>query len=395
MNEANILKVLRHPNIPIIYDIEEDENYIYIIEEYIEGQSLRAYKLSQTKIEEGKLLDFLTQLCKVLDFLHSLEEPILYLDLKPDNILITKDNELKLVDFGTAQVFQKEKLVKYSYGTKGYAAPEQYGIYTVDKRSDIYGLGGILFFLASGTTYKGTKEELKNLERSFGYSKKFSKIIIKCLNYNPVNRYQSIKEVKKEATHLSQTKKELYQSKHTPHVISLAGTISRIGTTHISLMITSYLNQAGIPTLYIEQNEANVVEQFKNYMNGPELKRVPMAKGDLKVLEERYPNFKVFVCDCGVFTPQNKAYENGSTRFLVLGSKPWEWMLPQQNSKATYLINLTKNEDFAYIAKMLKDVKCIRVPFAPDYLSPWTTCYVKTFLQEILINVLEKKKQLF
>jgi len=393
MNEVNILKILRHPNIPIVYDIEEDENYIYIIEEYIEGQSLRAYKLSQTNIDENKLLDFLIQLSEVLDFLHSLKQPILYLDLKPDNILITNSHQLKLVDFGTAKVFQKGNSVTHSYGTKGYAAPEQYGVYKEDKRSDIYGLGGILFFLATGVPYMGSKEELKNLEHTSYYSKQFIMILTKCLKYQPSDRYASVDVVRKEATYLKQTKTDVCEN--TPHIITVTGMIPRIGTTHISLMITAYLNQIGIPALYIEQNEARVVEQLNKCVDKYWLDKIPMARGDTKLLMQRYPKFDVFICDCGVLSNQNNTFVAKGKHFLVLGSKPWEWKLPQQGFKGTYLFNYTKPEDFVYLKEKLKDTHCVRVPFASDCLSTQTNRCVKVFLQEILNDVLEKKKQRF
>jgi len=392
-NEVNILKILRHPNIPIIYDIEEDENYIYIIEEYIEGQSLRAYKLSHAIIEENKLLDFLIQLSEVLDFLHSFKQPILYLDLKPDNILITTNLQLKLVDFGTAKVFQKGNEVTRSYGTKGYAAPEQYGVYKEDKRSDIYGLGGILYFLATGVPYMGSKEELKSLEQTSYYSKEFIKILTKCLKYQPSDRYASACVVGKEATFLKQARADT--SETTPHIITVTGIIPRIGTTHISLMITAYLNHIGIPTLYIEQNDARVVEQLNKCVDKHWLEKIPMARGETMLLIKRHPEFKIFVCDCGVLENQNNTFAEGSKDFLVLGSKPWEWKLPEQGFRGTYLFNYTKEEDFVYIKEKLNKTHCVRVPYAADCILTQTNRCVKVFLQEILGDVLEKKKQRF
>lgn len=393
MNEANILKILRHPNIPIIYDIEEDENYIYIIEEYIEGQSLRAYKLDQTSIEEDILLDFLIQLSEVLDFLHTLEQPILYLDLKPDNILLTQNKQLKLVDFGTAQVFQKETIASYSYGTKGYAAPEQYGRNQIDKRADIYGLGGILYFLVSGHSYMETKEELEHFDYSPLYSKSLIKLMKKSLEYHPKNRYQSAKEVYKEAVSLQEEKKEIISPKTTPHIITLAGMISRIGTTHVSLIITAYLNSRGIPALYIEENDARVIESLKSNTNKSIQNKIPMARGEIEIIRERYSKYKVFVCDCGLFSKENSAFFTGNTRFLLLGSKPWEWKLPQIELMATYLFNFTSVEDFFVLANELKPIPCVRVPFVSDYLLSPKNRFVKEFLQEILKDVLAKKKQ--
>ncbi|MFA9464839.1 MAG: serine/threonine-protein kinase [Velocimicrobium sp.] len=395
INETNILKILRHPNIPIIYDIEEDEKNIYIIEEYIEGQSLRAYKLSQINISESKLLDFLIQLSEVLDFLHSFEHPILYLDLKPDNIIITQENQLKLVDFGTAKVAQNRSKGMNSYGTPGYAAPEQYGMCAVDKRSDVYGLGSILFFLAMGVSYKGRQKELKKLEYASEYSRALIQILSKCLKYDPADRYSSVDVVKKEAMLLKQAEEEVHNREQTPHIIKIAGVIPRIGTTHISLMITTYLNQIGIPALYVEQNDAHVVEKIKSCINQVYLKKTPMVRGDETILMQRYKEIKVFICDCGIWKSENDVFLSGNQHFLVFGSKPWEWVAPQETFKGMCLINFIKSEDFLYLTSHLNKMKAVRVPFVPDYLLPGNNRYTKEFLQEILHDVLEKKKQKF
>lgn len=389
-NEINILKILKHPNIPIIYDMEEDDDYIYIIEEYIEGQSLRAYRYGQSGIEEQRLLDFLIQLCEVLDFLHSLHPPVLYLDLKPDNILITLENQLKLVDFGTARLLAKTNHPEKSYGTKGYAAPEQYGTCREDKRSDIYGIGGIIFFLAAGTAYAGEQQELRNLERTSFYSREFVQILTKCLEHRPSKRYASVSALKRAALQLSQ-KKNVF-CKTPPHIITVSGMIPRIGTTHISLMMTAYLNQAGIPALYIEQNEARVVEQIKQGVDYRYLQKIPMARGEPRLLVQRSPQYKVFVCDRGVLGGQETGFANGSSNFLVLGSKPWEWKLPDNRMQATYLFNYTKQEDFVYLKQKMSFANCVRVPYVCDCFLAQKQPEAATFLQEILKDVLQKKK---
>src|SRR5690606_4170247 len=86
--EANLLNNLKHPCIPIIYDIEEDENGSYIIEQFIEGHTLKDFVRDKGPIDENIIIHYAIQLCDLLEYLHSVERPIIYLDLKPENIII-------------------------------------------------------------------------------------------------------------------------------------------------------------------------------------------------------------------------------------------------------------------------------------------------------------------
>ncbi len=128
--EPHLLKDLRHPAIPQIIDIEEDNEYIYIIEEYIEGLQLKMVKLQSSKIEADMIIKWAIDICSILQFLHSRKpNPIIYRDLKPENILLTQSGEIRLVDFGIAREYKDEsENDTLPIGSRGYAAPEQYGI---------------------------------------------------------------------------------------------------------------------------------------------------------------------------------------------------------------------------------------------------------------------------
>lgn len=122
--EASLLKNLNHPGIPIIYDIEEDDTYYYIIEEFIRGESLDTFVLHQETISQELIIEFCIQLCEILDYLHHYAPyPILYQDLKPEHIILC-GNQLKLIDFGIASFFTGSGKHFQKFGTKGYAAPE-------------------------------------------------------------------------------------------------------------------------------------------------------------------------------------------------------------------------------------------------------------------------------
>ena len=130
--EAHILKQLHHAAIPCIYDIEEDERATYIIEEDMEGESLNEILFRQKSLPVSFILFYSIRLCEIIEYLH--REGILYLDLKPENIIICGD-QLSLIDFGGAM--QSEGRASVSFGTQGFAAPEQYRG-EVQERTDVY-----------------------------------------------------------------------------------------------------------------------------------------------------------------------------------------------------------------------------------------------------------------
>ena len=100
--EAKLLKNLSHPSIPIIYDIEEDESYFYMIEEYVEGESLQEYLLYHDTISQDYIMQLGIRLCEVFIYLHSRKpHPLCYKDLKPEHIIVC-GNFVKIVDFGIA-----------------------------------------------------------------------------------------------------------------------------------------------------------------------------------------------------------------------------------------------------------------------------------------------------
>lgn len=213
-----------------------------MVEEYVQGESLRAYRLSHSNIQENDIIWILIQLCEVLHFLHSFKQPILYLDIKPDNILI-KDNCIKLIDFGASCLLCKGRQLSIPFGTRGYAAPEQYTSGLVDERSDIYGIGGILYFLFMGKTFQGgsiqkRREELRELERTLLCSDKMMEVISKCLQPLPIQRYQSVHEIEWKITNKNE--------RNAPHtktkVIGIIGAASGVGVTHLCTILAEYLS---------------------------------------------------------------------------------------------------------------------------------------------------------
>jgi len=196
--EPNILKKLEHPALPRVFDIIENEDSIYVVVDYIEGMSLDVKLAEAGSLPEKVVLDWAKQLCDVLEYLHVHKpNPIIYRDMKPSNIILTMSGSLKLIDFGIAREYKNDSSYDTVYiGTRGYAAPEQYGSGQTTVATDIYSLGVTLYQLLTGKSPNEPPYELKPVRT---YNRSFStaieKIIIKCTRQNPLERYQSIGEL--------------------------------------------------------------------------------------------------------------------------------------------------------------------------------------------------------
>jgi serine/threonine protein kinase len=183
----NALKSIRHKNLPQIHHVIENENGYTVIEEYIHGEVLTR---EAGHVSEPQAYDYFTQLCDVLEYLHSREVPVIHRDIKPDNIIRSNDGVIKLIDFNAAKEYKHWKTEDtVTMGTKNYAAPEQHGYAMTDARTDIYGLGATMFHLLTGTCY--------NPAVGFnGYNGKFLPVIKKCLQIDPANRYADVRALR-------------------------------------------------------------------------------------------------------------------------------------------------------------------------------------------------------
>ncbi len=147
--EADTLAQLKHPAIPAISDRFDDQNRHYLVMEYVEGRNLEEELAARGgPFPEGLVIDIARQLCDVLAYLHGLQPPIIYRDMKPSNVMLTGKGRVVLIDFGIARLFKGSRKGTM-IGTLGFAPPEQYqGV--ADPRSDIYSLGATLHYVLTG-----------------------------------------------------------------------------------------------------------------------------------------------------------------------------------------------------------------------------------------------------
>lgn len=196
--ETDMLKKLKHPNLPSIIDVIENEDTFLIVMDYIEGNSLSKALEEYGAQPQEYVIEWAKQLCDVLGYLHSREPAIIYRDMKPANIMLKPDGNLTLIDFGTAREFKEKNLADTTcLGTIGYAAPEQFGgMGQTDARTDIYCLGATLYHLVTGRNPSEPPYEMQPIrEINPSLSGGLERIILKCTQRNPEDRYQSTAEL--------------------------------------------------------------------------------------------------------------------------------------------------------------------------------------------------------
>ena len=196
--EANLMKRLDHPSLPRIVDIIDNGRTIYVIMDYIEGESLDKILNTNGPQPQALVVEWAKQLCNVLSYLHNQKPPIIYRDMKPANIMLKPEGNLKLIDFGIAREYKQNNMTDtVSLGTRGYAAPEQFGgMGQTDARTDIYCLGVTLYHLLTGQNPAEPPYELYPIRQwNPSLSSGLEYIVQKCTQLNPDDRYQNCDEL--------------------------------------------------------------------------------------------------------------------------------------------------------------------------------------------------------
>lgn len=371
-NESEILKILKHPGIPTLYDIQMDEKYYYLIEEFFEGEVLSSYKQGQ-KLDLEEIGKFMISLIEILVYLHGLPVPVLYLDLKPDNIVI-QGEQVALVDFGNAVKLGEQRSKHCFHGTLGFAAPEQY-YGEAEERSDIYGVGAILYYLLYQKTPGGKEVELSENREIPPSVKEWMQVAMK---HRKEERYRTMEEVKQTAIELFQ--RQTGSNKDTSLTITFAGSIRRIGTTHISLAFAEYLGRQGLRVLYQEENDSGVIQkmsdayQLKTYCGGVQFPHFQAFPYYNNMVQEPEIPYDIKIRDFGVLTEETKEqYKKGDGCFFVLGVKPWEQEeaeLAEEVERQIWLYNFSSSEEYRNIPKGKRERNCFRVPMFFNYQKP-------------------------
>lgn len=294
--------------------MEEDEEAYYIIEEYVEGESLEAVMLQSSFITLQFIFQTISSIADILDYMHHLKpKPLIYQDLKAEHIILAKEG-IKLIDFGIASYLGEGNKFQ-NYGTPEFCAPEKVREARVSVQTDIYGMGKLLEELIHA---EGQKE-----------SQYLMHIVKKATSAEAAERYVSIAAFMKDLTACMQSKKNSMNEKHLLQKIVIAGSQPRVGTTHLSISLTEYFNQQKHLALYQERNssqnirmmlqEGSFAKEGGLYRRGKFLGCPAYGEG----VEVTLPKEAVEIMDYGADI-EGAMSEDADGFLLVVGSREWE-----------------------------------------------------------------------
>ncbi len=279
--EANILKNVDHPVLPRIVDIINQEGVIYVVMDFIEGETISDRLKKEGAQPQELVIEWGLQLASALDYLHKMNPPVIYRDMKPSNVMIKPEGGVKLIDFGTAKEYDVENNADTTaLGTRGYAAPEQFGdskgrgIYNTDERTDIYNLGATLYHIVTGMNPCEPPYEIRPIrEWNPALSTGLEKILLKCTQADPKDRYQNCSELMYALEHYNELDDE-YRKKNKRKMAAFvsaavlavaAGVISLVGYSGLQKIkldnYNTYIETGN--NCRVEGDYAEAAEQYK------------------------------------------------------------------------------------------------------------------------------------
>lgn len=256
IKEAVFLKSLHHPFIPILYDVEEDEQYFYLMEEYIEGESMKSMLHRKKQFSPQEIITYGIQLCEIIYYLHSQKPyPIIHGDISPGNIMI-KDKQCYLLDFGNAVRMTGREVRGDFYGTPEFVEPEHQRERSCNVQVDIYAVCALLYALCpkgeEQIFFKSVKQ--RQLEKALckGMSEK---------------RYENIHELqcrllKLKGQSLTSEYPKNQMKKPMRITIGCIGVTPSCGVTTMSLRIAQLLCKQG-STAFLQYGEQKDLGRYK------------------------------------------------------------------------------------------------------------------------------------
>ena len=369
VKEAHLLKNLKSPYIPEIYDLTEDNEFTYIIEQYITGESLRSL-CNRRLLSEKEILHFMIQFCNIINYLHSFPESILYLDLKPENIIIS-DDRCYLIDFGSAH-YERDDTGPI-FGTRSYAPPEQLNGGKLSKASDVFALGKLLDYMLQKSSV------LKN-------RKAMEKLVSRCTANSIWHRIGSVKELMARITEISKHAVSLSKN----HIkVAFAGIIPHSGTTYISICLSAFISGLGRKCAYIEANDSEVWYSISSYLSEHR------ALAGLELLSKKYyeshelPESDLIFDFGTIKKDMPEDFYSADLTCIVAGNMLWE---TESIHKARALSRNCRNRLFLispatdtgeHTAKALEGEVFLAIPFIKDFESIFIDEEVKSRMLEL------------
>ncbi len=248
LQEYTLLKSLNHPDIATVIDSFEDGSSTYIALEHIDGIDLRQLIKRSGKRSETFVAKWALQICEQLKFMHEQEVPILHRDLTPDNLMLDRDGNVRIIDFGAAHQFM-EGVTGTLIGKQSYIAPEQLRGKS-SKASDIYSLGATLAFLLTGEDPRALQRtNLKELHSDI--SNKMAELVSRCTEFEESDRPSSLGEITSVLSELANQKASAKSPKDSNttekvHTETVVKTLSETINSEINQILDSRRSEADI-----------------------------------------------------------------------------------------------------------------------------------------------------
>lgn len=274
ITESDLLKKLHNDWLPAFIAEYQNDEMLCVVREYVDGTPLDQYAVENGLTQE-QVISIGVQLCDAISCLHEQTPPIIHRDIKPQNIVMDKGGNPRLIDFGSSRVYDEtaqEDTV--CFGTKHFAAPEQYGYSQTDCRTDIFSLGVLLGWLLTGETdMKTAVPKIKN--------KQVRRIINKCTAFAPEKRYASAAKVKK-ALLLADEHKQINKLRW------LSGLLTSIAILCLGFAIGRYTNftPAFLPPSKVRFEEPLIEQAVRLALNKQDSELI--TKKDLLSVTELY-----------------------------------------------------------------------------------------------------------
>ncbi len=425
--EAKLLLDLEHKSLPRIIDVFEWGAWEMIVRDYIEGVNLDDYVRQQGPFNLERMNGIAYELAYVLKYLHERPMPLVYRDLKPANIIVKPDGRIALIDFGIARQYNPLHFADtVPLGTKGYCAPEQYGLSQSGPWTDVFGFGAILYYALSGEHYFCMQsDEVWDAFKSNDMLLA-KRVIEMCMNSSIDARYKSVldavNELYKSETLSSDAiaPKEVYKSPPGSHkrIYGFIGSHRGVGTTHLAWNLALALSQTKQRVAIILQHQHHTYNVWKQYVDGTLYHDMSFSKVDdkesffkrdgvtifplqsprnlLKVLDR---NFDVFILDFGIEATGLSDFLRCHKKWVVCPSTPWSyphtnWALNALMSfeDVRYLVNLGDADSVSELSEWL-GIKKVRMRAIP-YCKATKVDATMLDYYDLSLNVASKKKRL-
>lgn len=257
--EAAIMTALSHPSLPRIVDaFPLHEAGHCIVMDYLEGETLLARSAAcNHALPWRKVVHYGTQLCDLLDYLHSRDSPIVFRDIKPSNVIVGGGDAVRLVDFGIARTYKAgQEQDTVHVGSVGFAAPELIANRQTDHRADLYSLGGLLYFLlGGGQMYNFTKQPLHEI--AVNVPESLCNAVMRLLEQDPEARFPDAKAAKaaletvlRQDAPARAAAKDAGAVRGMRMIVAVFGLFPHAGTTFVSALLAKLLAERKLQTNY-------------------------------------------------------------------------------------------------------------------------------------------------